>query len=483
MALTKATYSMISGAPVNVLDYGAKGDGTTDDTAAFQAALTSSQTTNAAIFVPQGNYVISSPLIFNASTKDAVIYGQSKYDTQIIYKGTSGYALSITSNTCVLENFSLLSNAGSSATCSGIIIIGANRPLINSIMVNSLTGTDRWQGAMLLFQGLENEANIVNCHFLGITSADSGLNGIAFIPGAKSVAHQITNTIIYNCSSAILVNTTTNPGVEGLKINGGEFVAVAHGIYAINSSSYTPPLIDLNNLHINSTAEAVYVQGYQSLFVNNCLFYSVGNSFFYLSNLTNLTVSGVQMIAPSAGPTNQCAFIFAGTSDAAVNIQSCLFQPYGSSNTGSFVYFGSGSNPFAVTLLGNQSNINNWTTSYDVFLGNVFPTLLTYANNTPKVGNDISATVNLSGTTLTVSNTRSEIVVLGSVTGSSVINTITGNSDGRVLTIQSNTFGVTLTNSSTILLKGGTNMVFSAGGLITLVNLLNGSWQEISRSN
>ena len=39
MSLTKATFSMIEGAPISVLDYGAVGDGIANDTAAIQAAI------------------------------------------------------------------------------------------------------------------------------------------------------------------------------------------------------------------------------------------------------------------------------------------------------------------------------------------------------------------------------------------------------------------------------------------------------------
>lgn len=63
MSLTKATYSMIDGAPANVRDFGAVGDGVADDTAAIQAAID----TNVKAVVPAGTYKITSALEINAN--------------------------------------------------------------------------------------------------------------------------------------------------------------------------------------------------------------------------------------------------------------------------------------------------------------------------------------------------------------------------------------------------------------------------------
>lgn len=59
MSLTKVSYSMITGATANVLDYGATGNGITDDTVAIQAALNSGAS---CIFIPEGVYIISDTL-------------------------------------------------------------------------------------------------------------------------------------------------------------------------------------------------------------------------------------------------------------------------------------------------------------------------------------------------------------------------------------------------------------------------------------
>tara|TARA_R110000796_G_scaffold4218_6_gene16043 strand:+ start:4664 stop:6484 length:1821 start_codon:yes stop_codon:yes gene_type:complete len=58
MSLTKGHNRMIAGASVNVLDFGAVGDGVTDDTAAIQAALDYASPLGRAIIIPDGSTVL-----------------------------------------------------------------------------------------------------------------------------------------------------------------------------------------------------------------------------------------------------------------------------------------------------------------------------------------------------------------------------------------------------------------------------------------
>lgn len=77
MALTKVTYSMILGAPKNVRDFGATGDGTTDDTAAIQLALNG----GGAIYFPAGTYLVKDPTniadaVVLAPASNSVLFGE-----------------------------------------------------------------------------------------------------------------------------------------------------------------------------------------------------------------------------------------------------------------------------------------------------------------------------------------------------------------------------------------------------------------------
>ena len=87
MALTKATYSMITGAPVNVLDYMTPAQtadvlsnaGTIDVTAAVQSAFTAANGTKS-VYFPDGSYVITG----SVDCKNSEVSGQSMYGAKIL---------------------------------------------------------------------------------------------------------------------------------------------------------------------------------------------------------------------------------------------------------------------------------------------------------------------------------------------------------------------------------------------------------------
>jgi hypothetical protein len=58
MSLTKVSYSMINGAQVNVLDFGADPTGSTNSTAAFQAAVDSLTYGGGTVYVPAGTFLL-----------------------------------------------------------------------------------------------------------------------------------------------------------------------------------------------------------------------------------------------------------------------------------------------------------------------------------------------------------------------------------------------------------------------------------------
>ena len=89
MSLTKVTFSMIEGAPFNVLDYGADPTGSADSTAAIIAALAAGGS-NCAIYLPTGTYKVTSQIL--VSHDRVHIYGDGAYATTILFAPTANSA-------------------------------------------------------------------------------------------------------------------------------------------------------------------------------------------------------------------------------------------------------------------------------------------------------------------------------------------------------------------------------------------------------
>jgi len=92
MSLTKVSYSMITGSPINVLDYGAVVN--TDSTAAIQAAINACPDGGIVLF-PPGNFLIYTQL---SVSKGITLQGCTQYTTALITFGCSGLIVNSISN-------------------------------------------------------------------------------------------------------------------------------------------------------------------------------------------------------------------------------------------------------------------------------------------------------------------------------------------------------------------------------------------------
>ena len=133
MSLTKVSYSMINGAAVNVLDFGADPTGVADSTNAFVNAMLSfpAYPSGGTIWVPNGTYKITQFWIRAGIT----IIGESKAEVVIIPYNTSGeYAIGMDDIYTRLENLTI---DGSNSVGYGLRIKGVKSKSVQHVIVNN----------------------------------------------------------------------------------------------------------------------------------------------------------------------------------------------------------------------------------------------------------------------------------------------------------------------------------------------------------
>lgn len=163
MSLTKVSYSMITGAPVNVLDYGADPTGVADSTIAINAAIVYALTFNGEVVFPTGTYKVTDTIkMFSNGIQGVNLtgLGGSRSDgnsrASLVWYGNSATAPVLHlrgANNCIVSNINIQSKIMDTYPYFGGIFVqsgqnfggaGSSGVQIRNCVINGGKGTNSY---------------------------------------------------------------------------------------------------------------------------------------------------------------------------------------------------------------------------------------------------------------------------------------------------------------------------------------------------
>jgi YD repeat-containing protein len=223
---------VVGGSGANAKAFGAKGDGTTDDTSTVQAAITAAA--GRPVYMPAGTYVITSNVNYNTSASSVFtpglrLYGDGTDKTFIDNRVANGAC--ITSSSTSSNKFQLggyvrdltIKTTTSPATSHGIDLKAVYQFTISNVHVIGLSGDgmrvtsalgDADASNIVVFEGcrLENCNIGINCNFSsGVTQPSFLRADNCFFSGNITAGYRWMGLqgIMTNCSFVL----TTGPGL------------------------------------------------------------------------------------------------------------------------------------------------------------------------------------------------------------------------------------------------------------------------------
>jgi hypothetical protein len=201
MSLTKVTYSMIDGAAINVLDYGADASGAADSTNAIQAAFDAAASANpegqvAAVIFPSGLYKVSAAITIAAQNLYIGAEGIARIEPTVL-TGASTYAIFNLTGSASRVTIKDLTFYMFGSSCKGIAAtqIWRQATVENCQFVGGDTGLD------FAVSGSDKWGTTINkCRF---QDCDYGVRWIM-----NGQTGTIKDCLFFNCKTYALVATT-----------------------------------------------------------------------------------------------------------------------------------------------------------------------------------------------------------------------------------------------------------------------------------
>jgi hypothetical protein len=485
MSLTKATYAMIEGAPINVLDFGAVGDGVTDSLAAFQAAI-AALPNGGVIYIPKGTYVTAT--FFDFTCNNITLEGDG--DVTIL-KSTNTttnnqHTLKLTGNDNTVRSLKIdgNSNALDPATVffrEGVSLIGSFGLIENVTTINTASSGVRLQGPSAVSLGKRLSA--VNCRVQNAGNSFAANNSFGVI------AAWATDIFVTGCH----VDTTLRSGIfifqaSNVRVTNNYVTNAENGIRnADDLTNQQGFVVFSNNTVSNSTGDLIRFTGNNVSVVGNVCSGSTGGSGANSEGGVNQVVAN-NVFVNNAQNGIRIGGSVGSTARISITGNVC------SGNTGNGIFLRGGDPTFTVsitdcTIQGNTLTGNNdkalrtqaaavastATIGSNIMTNEADITLeytnWTYRNNDIRGANITAAsTINIGGANIyAVSGTADITTIAGGMNDQEVTLLFAGNASGSGVVEGSN---IRLTTA---------NFAYVSSAVLKLVNF-NGTWYEVSRA-
>lgn len=297
---------LASAQPLNVKSYGAVGNGSTDDTGAFNAALAAAPLTGAEIYIPAGTYKLTSTL--SVVDKSIAFRGEGQRLSILRWDaGSDGlnFQSTTTNNrTLTIKSLSFLRGGASAGAAingswaatsgwhgnNGLVTTSIEDVNIASYPYNSGIG---WVSGIALVNA--TNAKIRNFAIMGADLA-AGNSGIIFT--GRSVSNYVSDGDI----SHFYYGISTWNDSEAFHITDVEIIAVVSGIRLVGGTSARGTSIQ--GCHVNSTGEGIATWGFSELAISNNLIYRFGTGTWtgiHVVHGESMRITGNYMVVLTAG--------------------------------------------------------------------------------------------------------------------------------------------------------------------------------------